>query len=409
MGAGGKKKVLKKKGSEPEDITAMLLPPPDTAVKAKLRQLIVAGFIDRVARLKPIGDMPHHPTRGAAYIPCRQADGTEVEGDTGVAAGGARLVWLHRGSALHSTRTDDPPEWIVYQEAMEGRSRGGDGRAEKRYLKQITALQPEWLAQLACADGGGVATTPLCRLSAPLPEPAPHYATDLDAVVCYVRPSFGFGGTAWPLPPHPCVMNAATAGGREPGAASEYAIFGRALLEGNVLDGMSPLQKFWVGQPALMVRPNGEQDTKVRELVNALRKAKVGRKVELIKQLKEDPRFLLPALQRCVHILLFCPVLLRLVPTPFACVCCAQVDGPGEARADVRGVAGGRCQERAAESNSGCLVVLNPHVIQFIPFATIPSRSSHCCGLDPGSRARSTRRGLPPPTAFSSRSCRAHQ
>jgi hypothetical protein len=184
---------------------------------------------------------------------------------------------------------------------MEGRSRGGDGRAEKRYLKQITALQPEWLAQLACADGGGVATTPLCRLSAPLPEPAPHYAKDLDAVVCYVRPSFGFGGTAWPLPPHPCVMNAATAGGREPGTATEYAIFGRALLEGNVLDGMAPLQKFWVGQPALMVRPNGEQDTKVRELVSALRKAKVSRKVELIKQLKEDPRFLLPALQRCAY------------------------------------------------------------------------------------------------------------
>ena len=83
----------------------------------------------------------------------------------------------HRGSALHSTRTDDPPEWIVYQEAMEGRSRGGDGRAEKRYLKQITALTPEWLAELACADGG-VVTTPLCRLSAPLPEPAPVAPSD---------------------------------------------------------------------------------------------------------------------------------------------------------------------------------------------------------------------------------------
>ena len=293
---GGRPKQQRNKKGEPEDITQQLLPPPDAQEKLKLRKLIVAGFIDRVARLKPIGDMPHHPTRGAAYIPCRQADGTEVEGDTGVAAGGARLVWLHRGSALHSTRTDDPPEWIVYQEAMEGRSRGGDGRAEKRYLKQITALTPEWLAELACADGG-VVTTPLCRLSAPLPEPAPYYSAEVDAVLCYVRPSFGFGGTAWPLPLHPCALSATT-GAREAGSASEYAVFGRALLEGGVLEGLAPLQQFWVGSPALMVRPNAETDGKVRELVSALRRANVVRRSTLLGKLEEDPKFLLPALQR---------------------------------------------------------------------------------------------------------------
>lgn len=294
---GVRAKQLRKRKGEPEDITQQLLPPPDADQKLKLRKLIVAGFIDRVARLKPIGDMPHHPTRGAAYIPCRQGDGTEIEGGiTGVAAGGARLVWLHRGSALHSTRTDDPPEWIVYQEVMEGRNRGGDGRAEKRYLKQITALGPEWLAELACADGGKT-TTPLCRLSAPLQEPAPYYSSEVDAVLCYVRPSFGFGGTAWPLPLHPCVMSTIT-GAREPGSASEYAVFGKALLEGLVLDGLAPLQPFWVGAPTLMVRPNAETDGKVRDLVSALRRAQVASRSALLRKLKDEPKFLLPALQR---------------------------------------------------------------------------------------------------------------
>ena len=169
-------------------------------------------------------------------------------------------------------------------------------RGGKRYLKQITALGPEWLAELACADGGKT-TTPLCRLSAPLQEPAPYYSSEVDAVLCYVRPSFGFGGTAWPLPLHPCVMSTIT-GAREPGSASEYAVFGKALLEGLVLDGLAPLQPFWVGAPTLMVRPNAETDGKVRDLVSALRRAQVASRSALLRKLKDEPKFLLPALQR---------------------------------------------------------------------------------------------------------------
>lgn len=119
----------------------------------------------------------------------------------------------------------------------------------------------------------------------------------MDAVLCYVRPSFGFGGTAWPLPLHPCALSATT-GAREAGSASEYAVFGRALLEGGVLEGLAPLQQFWVGSPALMVRPNAETDGKVRELVSALRRANVVRRSTLLGKLEEDPKFLLPALQR---------------------------------------------------------------------------------------------------------------
>jgi hypothetical protein len=87
-------------------------------------------------------------------------------------------------------------------------------------------------------------------------------------------------------------------GAREPGSASEYAVFGKALLEGLVLDGLAPLQPFWVGAPTLMVRPNAETDGKVRDLVSALRRAQVASRSALLRKLKDEPKFLLPALQR---------------------------------------------------------------------------------------------------------------
>eukprot|EP01048_Picozoa_sp_COSAG05_P004465 COSAG05_NODE_241_length_13068_cov_438.050968_1_plen_599_part_10 len=110
--------------------------PPDAEVSVLLRKLVVAAYIDHVARLKPLPPgTPYHPNRGAAYIPMRRADGVQGE-ETPEGTTGTRQAWLHRGSALHSCRTDSPPEWLVYQDVTEGRYRGG-GMAPKRFLRHL--------------------------------------------------------------------------------------------------------------------------------------------------------------------------------------------------------------------------------------------------------------------------------
>ena len=86
---------------------------------------------------------------------------------------------------------------------------------------------------------------------------------------------------------------------REEGAPSEFAVFGKALLEGEVIDGLGALQRYWVGSPALMVRTHGETDPKVREMVSELRRAGVTHRAALLKALAAQPLFLLGALQRC--------------------------------------------------------------------------------------------------------------
>ena len=139
-------------------------------------------YIDHVARLKPLPPgTAYHPNRGAAYIPMRRSDGVHGE-ETPEGTIGTRQAWLHRGSVLHSCRTDSPPQWLVYQEVTEGRYRGG-GTAAKRFLRHLTALDPKWLAELAlhvdvtAANGisHGVLLSPICLLSPPLPEPPPYY------------------------------------------------------------------------------------------------------------------------------------------------------------------------------------------------------------------------------------------
>ena len=105
--------------------------------------------------------------------------------------------------------------------------------------------------------------------------------------MCFSRPTFGLGSTSWPLPPHACTMLEAPIPAKgSDGSASEYAVFGKALLEGKVLDGFRPLQKYWIGKPGLMTRPNAEADKKVSALVDALRGAQIASRATLIAHLQ---------------------------------------------------------------------------------------------------------------------------
>lgn len=187
----------------------------------------------------------------------------------------------------------------------------------------------------------------LCRLSDPLPAPAPHYVASRDQVLCYVRPTFGFGAVGWPLPPHltpmlddgntsaqsqqryrpthtcnivnsisywrcnhccgmrgcRCIGLANEVGLFRPGQAAAtvaYAVFGRAVLEGAVLPALVSLVPYWVARPELITRQNSLADRKVHLLVDTLRSAQVCSRQALLEQLRVEPHFLLKPIKQWV-------------------------------------------------------------------------------------------------------------
>lgn len=79
--------------------------------------------------------------------------------------------------------------------------------------------QPSWLAD---------SSTPLCRLSDPLPDPPPLYSASSDEVLAWSDASYS--RLAWPLPRQQR---------RHPNADERAAVFGAALLEGRVLPCMT--------------------------------------------------------------------------------------------------------------------------------------------------------------------------
>eukprot|EP01051_Picozoa_sp_SAG22_P004685 SAG22_NODE_258_length_13522_cov_6.989496_10_plen_618_part_00 len=321
--------------------SSSLLPvtPPTGPEDTLLRQLVTAAYIDRVARLMPLPPgSSYHATRGAAYLTARPTDAAP-SGSSAAATGSEEggppkpRVWLHRGSALHSARTDSVAEWVTYHEVAEvavARHRKGLGMAERRVLKLVTEVDPRWLAHFARHAPA------LCRFSDPLPAPAAHYKPSRDQVMCYVRPTFGFGGVGWSLPPYltPVLAGsrpqiAAVGGGADrdddddddddDGAASRllgqtglfapthttattlaYCVFARAVLEGTVLPALVSLQPYWVSRPELVTRPNSLAERKTYALVEALQSAGVCCRRALVEQLRAQPNFLLQPIKQWV-------------------------------------------------------------------------------------------------------------
>lgn len=62
-------------------------------------------------------------------------------------------VFLHSSSVLRKSA----PEWVVYQELYE---------TNKIYMRNVTAIEPEWLPKFAPT---------LCTLNDPMLDPSPRY------------------------------------------------------------------------------------------------------------------------------------------------------------------------------------------------------------------------------------------
>lgn len=142
--------------------------PPTDAQARFLRQILLAGMADRVARKVPLADVSDKEEKRRLKFAYNCADMVEP-------------VFMHSSSVLRAKL----PEWVVYQEAYE--TQHGDGT--KMYMRGITAIDPEWLLLYAPL---------LCNIRNVKEEPMPRYKEADGKVYCFVDATFGKAG--WELP-----------------------------------------------------------------------------------------------------------------------------------------------------------------------------------------------------------------
>ncbi|KAJ3322225.1 ATP-dependent RNA helicase dhx37 [Boothiomyces sp. JEL0866] len=243
------------------------LKPPTTKQEALIRQALLAGYVDCVAKLdeKESGFGKH-------AVPCYST------------------IWslpneqfvIHPSSCIFRNRP--APKWIIYDQ-VQGKQQifGPDGELlqlrekntniEKRWLKGVTVINEKWLFNQAKS---------LLNNGSFLEQPEPKYTKKRDCVQAYISPTFG--PKLWPLPITEIdVENSAL-------AASWFA---KALLEGVVDFGLPQaknvfhkLHQHLLTKPGVLSKSWAKNQPKVFNLLNLLIKEDVATQSDLLEKCK---------------------------------------------------------------------------------------------------------------------------
>lgn len=218
-----------------------LAPPIDVQAKL-LRQLLLAGMGDRVA--KKI--MPHevNADEKAKFKYAYRANNMEEP------------VFLHRGSVLRKTL----PEFVVYQEIYE---------TNKMYMRTISAIEPEWLVTYVPT---------LCNLSEPLADPEPVYDVNAGKIFCTVTGTFG--PQAWHIPNTQIEF---------PKTLQAYKWFARFFLEGKVFKKLETYTNALLSSPVTMLKSWAKLQPRTESLLKALAIKEITSKETLLNVWKENP------------------------------------------------------------------------------------------------------------------------
>lgn len=138
------------------------LPPPSEEQARLLRQVVLSGTVDRVARRVDDYELKTPEDK----LKWRHAYRTQEMEEP---------VFLSSSSVLYK----EMPKWVVYQDVYQ---------THKMFMRNVTAIQDEWLAVFAPA---------LCTFSPPLEIPEPRYDSDRDAILCHCTATYG--PAAWEI------------------------------------------------------------------------------------------------------------------------------------------------------------------------------------------------------------------
>ncbi|NXS38396.1 DHX37 helicase, partial [Pomatostomus ruficeps] len=178
--------------------------PPTEAQVTFLRQIVLAGLGDHVARRVQAEELLDEKWKNA-YKTALLED----------------PVFIHPSSVLFK----ELPEFVVYQEIVE---------TTKLYMKGVSAVEPEWIPALL---------PPYCHFGKPLENPPPSYCPGTGRVRCH-RPSV-FYRVGWQLPAVEVDY---------PEGIDRYKLFARFLLEGKVIKKLGAYSQCLLSSPLIMLK-----------------------------------------------------------------------------------------------------------------------------------------------------------
>ncbi|XP_068013534.1 probable ATP-dependent RNA helicase DHX37 [Melanerpes formicivorus] len=224
--------------------------PPTEAQATYLRQIVLAGLGDHVARRVQAEELLDEKWKNAYK--------TALLDDP---------VFIHPSSVLFKQL----PEFVVYQEIVE---------TTKLYMKGVSAVEPEWIPVLL---------PPYCHFGKPLENPPPSYCPERGRVRCH-RPSV-FYRVSWQLPAVEVDY---------PEGIDRYKYFARFLLEGKVIKKLSSYSQCLLSSPLIMLKTWSKLQPRTESLLQALVAESCDNRDALLAAWKKNPKYLLTAYRQWI-------------------------------------------------------------------------------------------------------------
>ncbi|XP_015114763.1 probable ATP-dependent RNA helicase kurz [Diachasma alloeum] len=228
-------------------------PPTDTEAK-QLRQIVLAGMADQVARKMSPDEIKEEEDKSKFRFAYKTMEMEEP-------------VFMHLNCVLRRSA----PEWVVYQEIYE---------TNKIYMRGVTAIEPEWLPKFVPG---------LCRMGEPMVDPAPRWDDESGKVMCHLSGSFGRAG--WELPAMEVEFPAGVEGVRW---------FARFLLEGKVCGKLKRFVKVLLSNPSSVNKSWAKLLPRTEGLTRSLLGRGIMSRERLLEVWGEDRGFLLESYKKWV-------------------------------------------------------------------------------------------------------------
>lgn len=222
-----------------------MAPPTDDEARL-LRQIMLAGAVDHVARRVDDNELKTPEDRQKWRYAYRTQEMEEP-------------VFLPSSSV---TRID-MPKWVVYQDIYE---------THKMFMRTVTVIEPEWLAIFA---------PKLCDFSAPLETPEPRYDAERDKIMCHRTATFG--PSAWEIPEVEVEY---------PYSRELFPWVAFYFLTGDICPALKPFKEY-LFEPRTLVNPVAIRYREQRDnILRALMSQKVTGYAKLEQLWKIQPKFL---------------------------------------------------------------------------------------------------------------------
>ncbi|KAI0211448.1 putative ATP-dependent RNA helicase DHX37 [Lamellibrachia satsuma] len=220
-----------------------MAPPSEQQAKC-LRQIVLAGFGDHVAR-----KLDNPPSEGDPKMLKHAYQALTLEDP----------VYIHPGSVLYKQK----PQYVVYQYIDE---------TSHMYMKGVSVAEPDWLPLFVPS---------FCSFSKPLDKPPPCYS-DKGHIICHMTSTFG--PHFWDMPPVELEY---------PAGLDRYKWFAKCLLEGTVFTKLLKFVPVLLSAPVTMVKPWANLQPRTVSLLKALVVEEIDSKQRLTQTWRDQPSYLL--------------------------------------------------------------------------------------------------------------------